>query len=39
MKGERWQTDRDSFEARAKELGAEVIFADAGETMLINCSK
>jgi len=30
MKGERWQTDRDSFEARAKELGAEVIFADAG---------
>jgi D-xylose transport system substrate-binding protein len=30
MNGERWQTDRDSFEARAKELGAEVIFADAG---------
>ena len=30
MKGERWQTDRDSFEARARELGAEVIFADAG---------
>jgi D-xylose transport system substrate-binding protein len=30
MKGERWQTDRDSFEARAKQLGAEVIFADAG---------
>jgi D-xylose transport system substrate-binding protein len=30
MKGERWQTDRDSFVARAKELGAEVIFADAG---------
>ena len=29
MKGERWQTDRDSFEARAKELGAEVIFGDA----------
>jgi D-xylose transport system substrate-binding protein len=30
MKGERWQTDRDSFEVRAKQLGAEVIFADAG---------
>jgi D-xylose transport system substrate-binding protein len=30
MNGERWQTDRDSFQARAKELGAEVIFADAG---------
>jgi D-xylose transport system substrate-binding protein len=30
MKGERWQTDRDSFEARAKQLGADVIFADAG---------
>jgi D-xylose transport system substrate-binding protein len=30
MKGERWQTDRDSFESRAKELGAEVVFADAG---------
>ena len=30
MNGERWQTDRDAFEARAKELGAEVIFADAG---------
>ncbi|HKV63477.1 MAG TPA: substrate-binding domain-containing protein [Candidatus Acidoferrum sp.] len=30
MKGERWQTDRDSFEARAKDLGAEVVFADAG---------
>jgi D-xylose transport system substrate-binding protein len=29
MKGERWQTDRDSFEARAKQLGAEVIFGDA----------
>jgi D-xylose transport system substrate-binding protein len=29
MKGERWQTDRDSFEARAKQLGAEVIFTDA----------
>lgn len=29
MKGERWQTDRDSFEARAKQLGAEVISADA----------
>jgi len=30
MKGERWQTDRDSFEVRAKELGAEVISRDAG---------
>src|SRR5271165_684263 len=30
MKGERWQTDLDSFEARAKKLGAEVISADAG---------
>jgi D-xylose transport system substrate-binding protein len=29
MKGERWQTDRDSFEARAKQLGATVISADA----------
>ena len=29
MKGERWQTDRDSFEARAKQLGVEVIFSDA----------
>jgi D-xylose transport system substrate-binding protein len=30
MKGERWQTDLDSFEARAKQLGAEVISRDAG---------
>jgi D-xylose transport system substrate-binding protein len=30
MKGERWQTDLDSFEARAKQLGAEVISGDAG---------
>jgi len=30
MKGERWQTDLDSFDARAKQLGAEVISADAG---------
>ena len=30
MKGERWQTDLNSFEARAKELGAEVISRDAG---------
>jgi D-xylose transport system substrate-binding protein len=30
MKGERWQTDLDSFQARAKQLGAEVISADAG---------
>jgi D-xylose transport system substrate-binding protein len=30
MKGERWQTDLDSFEGRAKQLGAVVISADAG---------
>src|SRR5260370_25647409 len=30
MKGERWQTDRNSFEARAKQLGAEVLSRDAG---------
>jgi len=30
MKGERWQTDLDSFEARAKQLSAEVLSADAG---------
>jgi D-xylose transport system substrate-binding protein len=29
MKGERWQTDLDSFEARAKQLGAEVLSSDA----------
>jgi D-xylose transport system substrate-binding protein len=29
MKGERWQTDLDSFETRAKQLGAEVVSADA----------
>src|SRR5246500_2224131 len=29
MKGERWQTDLDSFEARAKQLGVEVISSDA----------
>src|SRR5260370_4824646 len=29
MKGERWQTDLNSFEVRAKQLGAEVISADA----------
>jgi D-xylose transport system substrate-binding protein len=29
MKGERWQTDLNSFETRAKQLGAEVISADA----------
>jgi D-xylose transport system substrate-binding protein len=29
MKGERWQTDLDSFQSRAKQLGAEVIAADA----------
>jgi D-xylose transport system substrate-binding protein len=30
MKGERWQTDLDSFVMRAKQLGAEVISSDAG---------
>jgi D-xylose transport system substrate-binding protein len=30
MKGERWQTDLNSFEVRAKQLGAEVISNDAG---------
>lgn len=29
MKGERWQIDRDSFEARARQLGAEMISTDA----------
>ncbi len=29
MNGERWQTDLTSFETRAKELGAEMISADA----------
>ena len=29
-KGERWQTDLDSFSARAKQLGADVITSDAG---------
>jgi len=29
MNGERWQTDLDSFQARAKELGAQVVSADA----------
>ena len=29
MKGERWQIDRDSFETRAKQLGAVMISADA----------
>jgi D-xylose transport system substrate-binding protein len=29
MKGERWQTDLDSFEVRAKQLGVEVITGDA----------
>jgi len=29
MNGERWQTDLNSFEERAKQLGAEVISADA----------
>jgi D-xylose transport system substrate-binding protein len=29
MKGERWQTDLDSFDVRAKQLGAEVISSDA----------
>src|SRR5258706_12417180 len=35
MKGERWQTDLSSFETRAKQLGAEVISADAGEEDVI----
>lgn len=30
MKGERWQTDLNSFAGRAKQLGAEVISSDAG---------
>lgn len=30
MKGERWQTDLNSFQTRAKQLGAEVISSDAG---------
>ncbi len=30
MKGERWQTDLNSFSVRAAQLGAEVISADAG---------
>jgi D-xylose transport system substrate-binding protein len=29
MKGERWQTDLNSFQERAKQLGADVISADA----------
>jgi D-xylose transport system substrate-binding protein len=29
MNGERWQTDLDSFEVRARQLGAEVISGDA----------
>ena len=29
MKGERWQTDLESFRTRAKQLGAEVISSDA----------
>ncbi|MGA2419871.1 MAG: substrate-binding domain-containing protein, partial [Candidatus Acidiferrum sp.] len=29
MNGERWQTDLESFEARAKELGARVVSSDA----------
>jgi D-xylose transport system substrate-binding protein len=29
MKGERWQTDLDSFRVRARQLGAEVISTDA----------
>ena len=30
MKGERWQTDMNSFQVRARQLGAEVISRDAG---------
>jgi D-xylose transport system substrate-binding protein len=29
MKGERWQTDLESFQLRAKQLGAEVVSSDA----------
>ncbi|MGA2094901.1 MAG: substrate-binding domain-containing protein [Candidatus Acidiferrum sp.] len=29
LKGERWQTDLDSFKARAKQLGADVVSSDA----------
>jgi len=29
MKGERWQTDLDSFKARAKQLGMEIVSSDA----------
>jgi len=29
MKGERWQTDLNAFEGRAKQLGAEVVWSDA----------
>jgi D-xylose transport system substrate-binding protein len=29
MNGERWQTDLDSFEAKAKQLGADVLASDA----------
>jgi D-xylose transport system substrate-binding protein len=29
MKGERWQTDLESFQQRAKQLGAEVVSSDA----------
>src|SRR5271168_1872789 len=29
MNGERWQTDLESFEARAKQLGAQVVSSDA----------
>jgi len=29
MKGERWQTDLNSFQARAEQLGAQVIYRDA----------
>jgi D-xylose transport system substrate-binding protein len=29
MKGERWQTDLDAFETRARQLGAEVVSSDA----------
>jgi D-xylose transport system substrate-binding protein len=30
MKGERWQTDLEAFQARAKSMGADVVSADAG---------
>ena len=36
MKGERWQTDLEAFQARAKALGADVVQADAGGDGLVD---